>query len=383
MRFGFITLPISAALKLIVSRPSDKDLSSARRFLFLHYESALGAAVLATPVFEALKRQMPDAFVAVAASGLSYQTLENNPYIDHIYETPHPLKHFGATLWYFLTVVRKQRRSFDCIVCNVESGRLKITLLALLSGIQWRIGYEGSIRFFHRSLTRRPGESFIAENLRVLGLLGYACEELEPKIFFTQRDLQFAQDFINNNGIMENRPVIAMITGTNGGEPNAWFSDRFAELSSVLIRRYNAQLIFVGAKCDQPEVERIRQMKREKTYSAVGLTDVSQLAALFSQCDFAITVDTGAFHVARAVRLPCVVIAPAHNQRFEWLPRPCSLFQILRREDICCRQKECIKRECMAAIGVHDAVAAFDGLFKTFPASDNNKRIRCNLLTLT
>ena len=383
---------INAALRTFVfaGEINAASLSKARRFLFLHYETSLGAVVLATPVFEMLKRLLPEASITVASSGISYQVLKDNPYIDKVYETPHPLKNFGAALWYFLTVIRKQRRSYDCVVCNAESGRLKITLLGLLSGIRWRIGYEGSIRFFHRSLTRRPGASFIAENLRVLELIGFKSEELEPKMFFTQRDLEFAQDFLKNNGIVEHRPIIGMITQTqtssgqtSGYEPNSWFSERFVELSAVIIRRYNAQLIFVGAQCDQSEVEKIRFLVKEKTFSAVGLTNISQLAALFSQCDFAITVDTGAFHVARAVRLPCVVVAPAHNQRFEWLPRPCSLFQILRREDICCRQKACIKRECMAAIGVQDVVAAFDGLFKTFPTSDNNKRIRCNLLTVS
>lgn len=378
---------INAALRTFVfaGEINAASLPKARRFLFLHYETSLGAAVLATPVFEMLKRLVPEASIAVAASGVSYQVLKDNPYIDKVYETPHPLKNFGAALWYFLTVIRKQRHSYDCIVCNVESGRLKITLLGLLSGIRWRIGYEGSIRFFHRSLTRCPGASFIAENLRVLELLGYKCEELEPKMFFTQRDLEFAQDFLKKNEIVEHQPIIGMITQTqtssgqtSGYEPNSWFSERFVELSAVLIHRYKAQLIFVGAQCDQSEVEKIRRLVKERTFSAVGLTNISQLAALFTQCDFAITVDTGAFHVARAVRLPCVVIGHSASPRFEWLPKPSPLFEILRREEVCCRQRACIKRECMAAINVKDVIAAFDKLFESYPLNKMDRNIHSN-----
>src|SRR5260221_13502598 len=80
---------ISAAAYIIRwnSTVSAGGVSAPRRFLFLQYESALGSAINATPVYEALKEAFPESFTAVACAGLNFQVLSDNPNIDHIIQT--------------------------------------------------------------------------------------------------------------------------------------------------------------------------------------------------------------------------------------------------------------------------------------------------------
>ena len=373
MAFGLIARLINATSKWFLRCESAKPLSASRRFLFLQYEKPLGAAVLATPVFEALRLKMPEAYVVVAASGISYQTLRNNPYINELIETPHPLNSFGHTCHYYLSHIRRRKKEFDCVICNKWNGRLRITLLAWLSGIPWRIGYDGSIKLLHRSLPARPGESVIANNLRLLEFFGNYTPHLERTLFYNTQDNQAIQNIIRTYNLSPKSPVIGMVTQTNGGEPNAWFADRFVELAKKLIHLHDAQLIFTGNKDDIPDVEAIRAHVGAKTHSAVGQTNISQLAALFSQCDLVITLDTGGFHVARSVRTPCVVIGNAARPALEWLPQNNPLFTIIRHDGIACAnclKSACSTRECLQAITVNDVLSAVSQLLYRLRSSE-------------
>src|SRR5262249_36798251 len=159
------------------------------RFLFLQYETALGTAVHATPLYEALRKAVPDAYVAVVASGIPFEVLRYNPHIDTLTLTPHPLKNWSASLRYFLTKVRHHRAQFDCVMTDSGNGRSHLHLLALLSGIPCRLGFKVPWDFNHASLSYDPNQSVLHNNLRLLGLLGYSYELVEPAVYFTRAEL--------------------------------------------------------------------------------------------------------------------------------------------------------------------------------------------------
>lgn len=361
------------ALKpLRLAHPAPNCFSSARRFLFLQYEAALGASVLSSPVFEILKNAIPDAYVAAACSGVSHQVLKHNRYIDTIYETPHPISEFSAALEYFATTLRKKKTSFEFVICNAGNSRTKIALLALLSGIHWRIGFETSVQLFHRFLKYDSKKAVLTNNLRILEPFGITCETREPRIFYTTHELALVRTFLCESGVSPTYPIVAVATQSGGGEPNEWFFERFVALGRALIMRHKAQLIFTGVRRDRALVERIRTSIGSKTFSAAGDTDVPQLAALFSQCDLLVTIDTGAFHVARSVRLPSVVIGNASRPHYEWLPNDNPLFVILRREDVpcaLCRTFHCATRECMQNIHVEDVLTCASAQLTVYPPS--------------
>ena len=72
----------------------------------------------------------------------------------------------------------------------------------------------------------------------------------------------------------------------------------------------------------------------EKGISVAGKTTIAELAALLAQCDLIVSLDTGTFHVARAVGLPGVVIAPAWQSPLEWLPVQSERYRVLRGPSI-------------------------------------------------
>src|SRR5262245_59917439 len=157
-------------------------LRRARRFLFFQYETALGAAVHATPVYEALRKAVPDAHIAVLSHEIPSEVLKHNPNIDVLALTPHPFKNWLVSLQFFIGRVRRRRTDFDCVVTDSGNGRFRLHLLAIVSGVPLRVGFRIPRDFNHASLSYDPDQSLIHNNLRLLELLGHSYEPAEPAV---------------------------------------------------------------------------------------------------------------------------------------------------------------------------------------------------------
>jgi ADP-heptose:LPS heptosyltransferase len=343
-----------------------------RRLLFLQYETALGTAVHATPVFEALRKAVPNAHITVLSSGVPYEVLKNNPYIDALISTPHPVKEWLAAVRFFLTKVRPRRHEFDCVITDSGNRRSRFQLLSILAAVRYRIGFEARYNFNHASIAYDACKSILHNNLRLVSLFGHPYDPVEPTVFFTAEDVLQVTKVLKGRSGSPSGARVAFQTQTSGGEPNQWFEDRFIELADALYRKTDAHVIFVGASSEVGRIESIRNNISAPSFSAAGRTSIPELAALLSMCDLLVTLDTGTMHVGRAVKVPMVVIAHGKAPEHEWLPPAAEHIRILRRTDVdCtpCRTAACVTRECMRRIQVGDVLDATIAHLQKFPPS--------------
>jgi ADP-heptose:LPS heptosyltransferase len=357
-------------------KASTADFQAMRRFLFLQYETALGTAVHATPVFDALRRAVPDAIITVASDGLPFQVLQHNPNIDVLIRTPHPVKQWGRALAFFLAKLRPFRSEYDCVLTDSGNRRSCIAFLAFLTGVPTRIGFETRYRLYQTAFAYDDKLSIIANNLRLVAALGHSYNDTEPAVFFSQSEAETAKSLLCRQGCSESRPLVAFQTQTSGGEPNQWYDERFSELAEKLYRASNAQILFVGSAAEGGRINSIRARTKSPSHSVAGLTDIPMLAAVLTRCDLLVTLDTGTMHVGRAVNVPMVVIAPAKNPLHEWLPPPTEHIRVLIRKDIpCaqCRKLSCATRECMDEIRVSEVLDATLAQLKRFPPSQKDR----------
>jgi len=355
--------------------------TSAKRFLFLQYETALGTAVNSTPVFTALRKSRPDALIAVACSGIPFELLKENPSIDVIYQTPHPLQGFLATFKYFVRHRREFSLGYDYVVLDSGNNRFLYSLLAWLSGVRRRVGFVHSKNLLHEAMTYDRSLSIIANNLRLVQHFTDLPQLEEPKMFFSKSDLEWVRTFLHEHNINPNRPILAFQTQTSGGQPNQRYEDRFAAVSDAAMEQREAQSIFIGSKAEAARVNSLLGRLRHRGISAVGETNLSRLAALLSQCDLLVTLDTGTMHVGRTVGVPMVVIAPASNPTFQWLPRDDLRYLILIRDQIeCarCQRNFCSHRSCMDQIAVSEVVEAIKKQLNDFPPSPKMRKSRAS-----
>ncbi len=303
-------------------------LASARCFLFFQYDTALGSNIHATPVYEALKLALPEAKTVVACGRVGFEVLKHNPFVDHLIQTPDPYTHLFRAARLLRTHLREQQLAPDAIVTNTGNVRRRISLLALVAAMASRIGYTLAPRLYHFTLERDKSISLIANNLRLIGLMGHNYRHVEPRVAYTSADVAEAEQLLRENGIGSDTPRIVCITQTSKTQRRSWPVEQFVAVVNHLLSRYQANIIFVGTSSEAQDIELLRSRIRGTTVSLAGRTKIQTMAALLASSDLALTLDSGNMHVARSVGLPMVILAPAWAPAVEWLPLGFDQFSI-------------------------------------------------------
>jgi ADP-heptose:LPS heptosyltransferase len=336
-------------------------------FLILFYDQALGTAIHATPVFEALRHARPKARITVASCGMELETIRNNPFIDRIIATPNPYTHT-------LAAARAIRREFRpgklfCTLTTGGSGRSRIALLALAAGKSIRVGFTLTPELYDASLSPTCNDSQIERNLRALRLLGIEAHDVEPRIFFTGDDLHHAQSFLSG----EAKGTALLVACTSGGHPKNWPEDRLIAAAQHLTRTCGLRLLLPGTKADVVPLNLLAERIGTGAHVVAGKTNISQLAALCATSDIAVTLDTGTLHVARTQMLPMVILAPAWQPREEWLPLGRPWARIHMGPSIPAPPPA---NYVMDEIATADVIASIDDLLAAFPPSASAREAR-------
>ena len=351
---------------------SPTDLRGLRNFLVLQYESPLGSVVHATSFYQALKTAVPNAHVTVAASSMAASILQNNPWVDRCVATPDPSRNLMDTVRAVRGLLRSMPPGPCCIVTTVGNQRPRIALVGVLAGNALRVGHTIAPSLVDIPLTFTPERGQIAGNLDILRALGHDVAFCEPSIFIASADAAYAAEFLGATTQQTGPPRVAIVTQNSRGQRNQWPEQRFQQVCSNLSRECQATPIFVGTQADADAIEALRGTLSDQGISLAGKTTVPQLAAVLAQCDLIVSLDTGTFHVARAVGLPGVVIAPAWQSPLEWLPVGHPRYRVLRGPSISVIPPDYRMEE----IEVEAVTAAAMDLLREFAPSLNDRAAR-------
>jgi ADP-heptose:LPS heptosyltransferase len=124
----------------------------------------------------------------------------------------------------------------------------------------------------------------------------------------------------------------ALVAGPDGDTPpyvclhpgatrpdNRWPAARFAEAADRLVGG-GYRVVLTGTQGERTVVDAVARAMATQPLDLCGRTGVGTLAALFATARLVVSNDTGAAHVAAAVRAPSVVVYPACADRPRWAP---------------------------------------------------------------
>jgi ADP-heptose:LPS heptosyltransferase len=358
-------------------RSSDaQDLSKVNNFLLLQHSTALGTAVHATPLVAALRASVPNCRIVVAASGLAIEVFRNNPGIDHLIETPSPLRNFRAAAKSLRAQKPFAGKVFAALTtCGNE--RTLVGLQALLSGAALRVGFTEVPQLYRVALERDVELSLIDNNLRIVKAFGYLVQHCEPQIFVTEADVASARTFLTETGAHTGRPVAIFVTQNSGGQRTGWHLDRFVRVIRHASGELGCAVVYVGTARDAESIAAIREAAGGIGVSIAGKTSVTELTAVLAMSDVMVTLDTGTMHVGRAAKVPMVVLGPSWQKPLEWLPLTVANVRILRGPD-----REAIPDNYqLDEISAESVIAALDELLLTYPpsAADRSSRVASTL----
>jgi ADP-heptose:LPS heptosyltransferase len=352
--------------------PGAEDLSAIRNFLVLQVESPLGSIVHTLPLYRAIRLAVPTAFVTVAASPMAAGVLQHQPEIDRLVNVGNPTKELCAAVLLVRRMGQEMPPGPRAVLTPAGNRRPRATLLALAAGRCVRVGHTLYPELYDCAIPFAGERAQIELNLDILRALGHSAPSSEPEMFFTAADAAAAEIMLSRPAGAPEQPRIALVTQNSGGQRNQWLPERFAEVARALIDRYTAMPVFTGVETDEPSIRALQAQLPSPGVSLAGRTTIPQLAAALAQCDLIISLDTGTFHVARAVGLPGVVLAPAWQDPREWLPVNNPRYRVLRGPTLASAPLGyCMEETSAAAV-----LAAADELLRRLPSSEESRRQR-------
>ena len=218
-------------------------LSSLRNFLILEHSLALGTAIHATPLIEALRETVPGARVMAAASGFGLGVLRGNPGLERLVHMPSPFADLAGAVR-----VLRSARPFEgapfAVLHSTGKLRTRVVLAAMLSGEGVRVGFSVHPELVTAALRFDTGLSQIANNLRIVGALGHG-ERLrtmleanpalgEPRVFPQEKDFAKVRGLLADAGFVPGKPLAVFVTQTSPTQRKSWRAERFRAVASML-----------------------------------------------------------------------------------------------------------------------------------------------------
>jgi ADP-heptose:LPS heptosyltransferase len=100
---------------------------------------------------------------------------------------------------------------------------------------------------------------------------------------------------------------------------NRWSPDGFAAVGDRLAGT-GRRVVLTGGQAERPVTAAVAAAMTAPVVDLSGLTTVCTLGAVFAGADVVVSNDTGAAHLAAAVRAASVVVFPSHGDPARWAP---------------------------------------------------------------
>jgi heptosyltransferase-2 len=269
----------------------------------------LGDLVLSTPVFEALRRNSPGAYLACLAFVENREAVEGNPFLDEVilYDKKGSERNWWGNFRFARWLAEKH---FDVVIHLHPTNRMH--LVGWLAGIPVRIGYRKKNPWtLTHSIEDRKKEGRKHEseyNFDLLELWGPVSNG-RPRPYFPlkERDQRSLHLLLRNLGLNPGQPY-AVLNPSASCPSKIWSSDRFAALSDRLQKEYGLATILIGSLQDRKFAAKVSLFAEFPLKDLSGRLSIGMLGWLLKEAKVLVSNDSGPVHVARAVGTPVISI---------------------------------------------------------------------------
>ncbi len=280
-------------------------------------------AVLSTPCVAALSQHFPHANITVMLSPYNEVIYEGNPHIDRIivYDSKGSYRRLRDKLK-FIADIRKRHFDFVVVLHAENTGYWT----AFLSGAKHRVStfsYRHGIsplttRFLlsvripyevhKKELDKYPKQ--IAHEvdycLSMIRPFGIEVTQKELILVLSQKDRQFAEDLFQRHDIdQESLPICVHFN--RRWFIDGWDKENFYQLITRLPKDIPKACVIVTLGPFEETVRRELQRNVDAIVTDETMT-VKEWAAVIDRCQLVITPDTGATHIASAMKTPVVLV---------------------------------------------------------------------------
>ena len=314
----------------------------------------VGDIVMATPVFECLRANLPQARIIGVLKKSTQGILADSPWFDDFID-------LGDKSWAAFQLMRTRLHEARPEVAILLANSLRSALTMRLSGIKTLYGYRREWRSGllagGPTVTRNghgivpiPMTDYYLEICRWLGLQVPA--QTRPKLFIGEPLRRRGEALLKKYGVHQTDVLVGLNPGASFGSSKCWPAEYFAELAKMCRRRLHAKIVVLSGPGEDDIVQAIIDTAHTDVIDTrPDRVDLELLKPLVQRCHLMITNDTGPRHYAVAFDIPTVVIMGPTDPRYTDSNMDGTV--VVRKELDCspCHKKVCPKQhECMREI---------------------------------
>lgn len=356
----------------------------------------MGDVLMSTPAIAALRRSLPNSYIAMAVGGWSRQAVAHNPHINGLITAP---TGGAGTSWTdYMKLARMIRRgNFGTAVVLDRSPMLSI--VALMGRARIRAGLDSDGRGI--SLTHpvpcpsdkvRHEVEWYLDVVRAMGLPA-PREEAYLEFFPTEDEQKEAARVLAESGAGEVEGGYVAIHLGGGANPGMrllskrWQPERWARIADWLAETHDTTILLLGGpdKDDREAADKMQAALFDATkpyvVDLVGKLEWGAMGALLGRCDLFLGHDTGAMHLATAMRTPVVaVFGPSDPARYgPWDPSRHSV-AVAPRQGIHRTGAEALRRASRISDGKYHTAVSVEGVWaaveKIYTRTQHEKALR-------
>jgi ADP-heptose:LPS heptosyltransferase len=304
--------------------PSLSERPREPKSIFVLRNNDLGDLLVVTPLFEALRRRFPEAWIAAGVGDWSRDVLAGNPHLSEVLPINAPWFNKYQKERGPLGRFSYLRRSPEIRTLTERRFEVGIDVLGsawgsyllLRAGIPYRLGvrgYAGGHSAVQAAVGYAPGEHVGRSALRFAELLGATdLPPVRPQIFLSATERAQGERWWASAEVDGRRRRLVIAPG--GGAPEkCWPAESFAALAAGLSDVPDLSILVLGGPRESALTSRVAAASpRARTFSEAP--DLREVFALLAACDFVVCNSSMPMHAAAAFgKRMAVLLGPSFH----------------------------------------------------------------------
>lgn len=312
----------------------------------------IGDVIMTSPVFRALRQNLPDATITLMASPSGTFAAPLLPGIDRVLPWRVLWQDLGRLdfdpdrEWRLIETLKAHQFDAALILTSFSQSPHPAALLCALAGIPVRIGEskeQDSGTLTHAIPPASDQIHQVDRNLRLVEAMGFAVTDRRLSLHPPDPTHQTVTQIFKQHTQPSKYPdSYLLLNPWTTCQSRNYDPDRFATAARQLSEMTGWTVVVTGTEKDRQRSRGLLEKLGDCALDLVGKTSLSELVALVAEAKLVLTNNTSTMHIAEAMQTPQVVLFAGTEQESQWQPRY-SPFQLLRRDTVC---SPCYAFEC-------------------------------------
>jgi len=260
--------------------------------ILIVHTAFIGDVILITPLIRAVRQIFQDAEIDVLVIPQTAGLLDNNPNIRAIHLFDKRQNKFRS---FFRTASRLRKERYDAAFLPHSS--FTTIALVMLSGIKERIGFDRNVSRYllTKSVPFRNSVHRLEKNLDLIRPFSNSIFDMQTELYSNPSTREAVKQRLSRH--FEDKRLVAIAPGSVWNTKR-WPEEYYAQIVKLLSER-GFGIVLVGSSKERPLCERIQS---PDSLNLAGETSFLESAAVLEKCELLICNDSGAMHIANAVK---------------------------------------------------------------------------------